>query len=169
MKTRAGVWIDHRKALIVAMTDSGQVTHLVISKVDKQLGRSSGIRSTTPFEPLQVPADDSREKKLTTAFNIYYRAVIASVRDAESILIFGPGEAKGELAKRLQRDRLGAHIVGIETVDKMTDRQIAAKVHAYFEKQQGQPRNPAARSRTRRRGLIKTEARGAGRRSALAP
>jgi hypothetical protein len=56
MKTRAGLWIDHRKALVVAMTDGGQVARLVISKVDKQLGRFSGIRSTTPYEPLQVPA-----------------------------------------------------------------------------------------------------------------
>ena len=140
MKTRAGLWIDHRKALIVAITEKGQLISLVISKVDKQLGRSSGIRSTSPYEALLVPADDSREKKLTTALNIYYRAVIASIREAESILIFGPGEAKGELAKRLQRDRLGSRIVGMETVDKMTDRQIAAKVHAYFQKKQHQGR-----------------------------
>jgi hypothetical protein len=45
--------------------------------------------------------------------------VIASIRDAESILIFGPGEAKGELKKRLEEDKLGGHIVSIETVDKM--------------------------------------------------
>ena len=63
MKIRAGLWIDHRKALIVVITDKGHVTRLVISKVDKQLGRSSGIRSTTPYEPIQVPADDSRERE----------------------------------------------------------------------------------------------------------
>lgn len=151
MKTGAGLWIDHRKALIVAMTDNGQVTRLVISKVDKQLGRSSGIRSMTPYEPLQVPADDSRQKKLTTALNIYYRAVIASIREAESILIFGPGEAKRELAKRLQRDRLGARIVGIETVDKMTDRQVAVKVQAYFELEQDRGRKKVPGAKTHRR------------------
>ena len=36
-----------------------------------------------------------------------------------TILIFGPGEAKGELKKRLEEDKLGGHIVSIETVDKM--------------------------------------------------
>jgi hypothetical protein len=51
---------------------------------------------------------------------------------AESILIFGPGEAKGELKERLERKNLGGSILGIETVDKMTDRQIAAKVRQYF-------------------------------------
>ncbi|MGZ3495417.1 MAG: hypothetical protein ACXWM6_13620, partial [Thermodesulfobacteriota bacterium] len=53
--------------------------------------------------------------------------------DAESILIFGPGEAKGELKKRLVRNKLGGRIVGIETIDRMTDRQIAAKVRRYFQ------------------------------------
>jgi hypothetical protein len=56
------------------------------------------------------------------------------MRDAESILIFGPGEAKGELRKRLERNNLGGRIVAIETVDKMTDRQIAAKVRQHFPK-----------------------------------
>lgn len=133
MKTKMGLWIDHRKAIIVAVTDKGEETTLIISKVDKQPGRSGGTRSTTPYESQQVRADDSRQRKLTGHLNIYYDAVIACIRDAESILIFGPGEAKGELQKRLKRDKLGGRIVGIETVDRMTDRQISAKVRRYFQ------------------------------------
>jgi hypothetical protein len=133
MGTKVGLWIDHRKALIVAVTDKGEEIRLIISKVEKQPGRSSGIRSTTPYEAHLVPADDSRERKFTGHLNIYYNAVIASIRDAESILILGPGEAKGELKKRLVRDKLGGRIVGIETIDRMTDRQIAAKVRRYFQ------------------------------------
>jgi hypothetical protein len=79
-----------------------------------------------------VPADDSRQRAYTGHLNIYYDAVIASIRDAESILIFGPGEAKGEMKKRLEGLNLGERIVGVETVDKMTDRQIAAKVRQRF-------------------------------------
>jgi len=58
--------------------------------------------------------------------------VIACIRDAEAILIFGPGEAKGELKRRLDKNRLGGRIAGVETVDKMTDRQIAAKARQHF-------------------------------------
>jgi hypothetical protein len=134
MSTKVGLWIDHRKAVIVAVTDQGEATRLIISKIDKQLGRSGGARSTTPYKSQQVPADDTRERKFTGHLNIYYDAVIASIRDAESILIFGPGEAKGELKKRLEGDKLGRRIVSIETVDKMTDRQIAAKVRRHFAK-----------------------------------
>jgi len=47
-------------------------------------------------------------------------------------MIFGPGEAKVELAARLKHDNLADKITGVETVDKMTDRQISAKVHEYY-------------------------------------
>jgi hypothetical protein len=134
MKTKVGLWIDHRKAIIVAVTDKGEEIGLIISKVEKQPRRSGDSPLKGPHDPLQVPAADSRQRTLTGYLNIYYDAVIASIRDAESILIFGPGDAKGELKKRLKRNNLGGRIVGIETADKMTDRQIAAKVRKYFQK-----------------------------------
>jgi len=132
MKTTVGLWIDHKKAIIVAVTNKGEETKLIISKVEKQPGRFAGVRSSTPYESQQVRADDSRERKFTGHLNIYYDAVIACIRNAESILIFGPGEAKGELQKRIKKTNLGGRIVDIETVDKMTDRQIESKVRQYF-------------------------------------
>ena len=134
MKTKVGLWIDHRKAIVVAVTDKGEELALIISKVEKQPRRSGDSPLKGPYDPLQVPAADSRQRTLTGHLNIYYDAVIASIRDAEAILIFGPGDAKGELKKRLKRNNLGGRIAGIETVDKMTDRQIAAKVRKYFRK-----------------------------------
>ena len=134
MNKTAGLWIDHRKAMIVVVTDKGEEIRMIISKVEKQLGRSGGARSITSYESQQVPADDSREREFMGHLNIYYDAVVACIRDAEAILIFGPGEAKGELKKRIKRNKLGGRIASIETVDKMTDRQISAKVRQYFPK-----------------------------------
>ena len=112
---------------------------LVISKVEKQLRRSGDSPLKGSYESRQVPADDIRQRAFTGHLNIYYDAVIACIREAESILIFGPGEAKGELKERLEKHKLGGRIAAIETADKMTDRQIAAKVRAYFgEKTNGQ-------------------------------
>lgn len=132
MRTKVGLWIDHRKAVIVAVTDKGEETKLIISKVEKQLRRSGDSPLKGPYESRKVPTSDSRQKRFTGHLNIYYDAVIACIRNAESILIFGPGEATGELKKRLKRSKLGGRIVGMETVDKMTDRQIAAKVRRHF-------------------------------------
>jgi hypothetical protein len=134
MKTKVGLWIDHRKAIIVAVSDEGEEIGLIVSRVEKQLQRSGDSPLKGRYESLKVPADDSRQRMLTGHLNIYYEAVIAGLRDAESILIFGPGEAKDELKKRLEKSKLGGRIIDVETVDKMTDRQIAKKVRQYFAK-----------------------------------
>ncbi|MBA3007985.1 MAG: hypothetical protein KKB91_07050 [Proteobacteria bacterium] len=134
MKKTAGLWIDHRKAVIVVVSDKGEETKVIESKVEKQSAQSAGEPSTSPYESHMVPADDILQRKFTDQLNSYYDEVISLIRNAEAILIFGPGEAKGELKKRLERDKLDGLIEAVETVDDMTDRQIAAKVRGYFQK-----------------------------------
>ena len=134
MKTIVGLWIDHRKAVIAEISDKGERTKVIESNVEKQPGRFAGTRSTTSYESQKVQADDSREREFTGHLHGYYDEVIAAISDAESILIFGPGEAKGELKKRLERKKHDVRIVAVETVDKMTDRQVVAKVREHFSR-----------------------------------
>jgi ABC-type branched-subunit amino acid transport system substrate-binding protein len=128
MKNAAGLWIDHSKAVIVIVSDKGEETKQLESGMEKHVRFSGGSRSE------QGGGEDQQDRQFTGHLNTYYDAVIAQLRDSESILLFGPGEAKGELEKRLANKGLGGRIVGIETVDKMTDRQIAAKVRQHFRK-----------------------------------
>ncbi|MCK9419975.1 MAG: hypothetical protein M0R70_11415 [Nitrospirae bacterium] len=134
MKTTKGLWIDRRKAVIVSVTDNKEEIKEILSHVEKQPGRFEGVRSTTSYPAQLVPADDSQERDLTGHLDKYYDEVISHLRDAEAILIFGPGEAKGELMKRIERDKLSGRIAGVETADKMTVPQVAAKVRKYFQK-----------------------------------
>jgi hypothetical protein len=133
MKTTKGLWIDHRNAVIVTISDKGEEVHEVTSHVEKQLGRFEGERSTTPYPAQLVPADDSQQRDLTGHLDRYYDEVISHLRDAELILLFGPGEAKGELAKRIGELNLPGHLGSVETTDKMTVREIAAKVRMYVK------------------------------------
>jgi len=132
MILKVGLWIDHKKAVIVDITETGEETTEITSEVEKQLRRSGDSPLQGSYEPRQVPADDSRQRTFTGHLNSYYDAVIACIGDAGPILILGPGQAKHELKERLEKNSLGSRIVGIETVDKMTDHQITAKVRQYF-------------------------------------
>lgn len=58
--------------------------------------------------------------------------VIAHLHHADSIFIMGPGEAKGELSKRIEGMNLKGRVSHIEAADKMTDRQVAAHVREVF-------------------------------------
>jgi hypothetical protein len=125
MKSEIGLWIDHRQAVIVVVTDAGEETKRIISDLEKHVRFSSGSSEDGSQE-------DVRDRQFGNHLNSYYDEVIAVIRDADSIQIFGPGEAKGELEKRLEHEELKGRIVDIETADKMTDRQIAAKVRQHF-------------------------------------
>ena len=128
MKSAAGLWIDHREAVIVLFNDEEEEIKHMTSNMEKHVRFSGGSRAE------EGKADDQRDRQFTGHLNRYYDAVITYLRDAESILIFGPGEAKGELEKRLANQGLAGHVVGIETVDKMTEPQIMAKVRQHFRK-----------------------------------
>jgi stalled ribosome rescue protein Dom34 len=79
-----------------------------------------------------MPADDSREREYSGHLANYYDEVISCLRPAKAILLFGPGEAKGELRKRIERNKLDVRITSCETSDKMTERQISEKVRRHY-------------------------------------
>ena len=125
MKTNAGLWIDHRNAVIVILGEKGEETKRINSGMEKHVRFSGVVQEDTE--------EDIRDKRFTNHLNKYYDEVIASVPNANSILIFGPGEAKMEIKKRLENEKVNTRLVDVETVDKMTDNQIAAKVREYFQ------------------------------------
>jgi hypothetical protein len=127
MKKQAGLWIDHRKAVIVIVTESGEEIKEITSKMEKHVRFTGGTGSG------DGSSEDVRDRQFGNHLNGFYDAVVAVLRDADTIQIFGPGEAKGELEKRIKRDGLKANILVIETMDKLTDRQIAAKVRERFQ------------------------------------
>ena len=130
-----GVWVDHRKAMIASVTEMGEEAGLVISKAERQPRRAGDSPLKGRSEPEKEKMSNVRQRAYTGHLNIYYDAVIAAIRDARGILICGPGEAKGELKKRLVREKMGARILRVETADKMTGRQLAKRVRGFFARE----------------------------------
>jgi hypothetical protein len=122
MKKQAGLWIDHRKAVIVIISEAGEEIQEITSNMEKHVRFTGGTASQ------DGSTEDVRDRQFGNHLNSFYDAVAAAVRNADTIQIFGPGEAKGELVKRLEHAGVKAHILAVETMDKMTDRQVAAKV-----------------------------------------
>jgi hypothetical protein len=132
MANRTGIWIDHRRAVIVTVLDQGDQVETISSNVEKHAERAGDSPLTGRYEAQQVPADDNRQRALTGQMNAFYDTVIDKIATAEAIFIFGPGEAKGELKRRLEHRQLGSRVSALETADKLTDRQISAKARHYF-------------------------------------
>jgi stalled ribosome rescue protein Dom34 len=126
MKRNVGLWIDHRRAVVVSLTDTVEKTRRFISDMEKRVRFSGRARKTS--------AEDQRDRRFAGHLQKFYEKVASYIRDADSILILGPGEAKGELSAILHNLALGGRIVAVETVDKMTERQLAARVRQHFSR-----------------------------------
>lgn len=124
MKRKAGLWIDHKKAVIVTITNDGEeITHLEsdITQTDRISGNADMPRTENPHS-----------RRFAEGLNKYYDQLVAYMRDKISILIMGPGKAKIEFQKRLEHEALSKRIIGVESAQKMSDRQLAARVRKRF-------------------------------------
>ena len=124
MNHMAGVWIDHKKAVIVSSSERHVTTQTVESDVaahPRYAGHQDG------------GGEKKYEERHRQSLEQFYDGVINRLGTPEGLLIFGPGEAKLELKERLGRSRAPSQpVVEIETADKLTDGQIAAKVREHF-------------------------------------
>ena len=134
MKREVGLWIDHRKTVMVTVENEKEETREIRSNVVKNLTLSGVVPANKENKSEMSTAEDVGDRRYENHLNEYYDGVVSLLRNADSILIFGPGEAKVELQKRLENQNLGERITSVETVDKMTNRQIAAKVRDYFQR-----------------------------------
>ena len=124
MSHKVGIWIDHKKAVIVSVSGPNVSAKTLESEVG-------------PHSRYSGPADGGGEKNYEERhgqhLHKYYDEVISQMGHPEDLLIFGPGEAKLELKERLTRTpSLSECTVEIQTTDKLTDPQVVAKVKEHF-------------------------------------
>lgn len=124
MSLNVGVWIDHKQAVIVSASEG----HVTTQTLDSAVG---------PHTHYAGSQDAGGEKKYEGRhgqhLGDYYDEVIGQLGRPEALLIFGPGEAKGELKERIGHIKAWSGCaMAVESTDKMTDPQIVAKVRDYF-------------------------------------
>jgi hypothetical protein len=132
MTNRAGVWIDHKQAVLVLVNNAGTEVKKIKSDIQKPVRVIGRSKSAAAYPKNDFLAEDRREHKIEDHRKKFYDEVIACLRGAEMLLILGPGEAKYEFCNRIKRRKLRIGVLELETTDKMTDRQLAAKVSEHF-------------------------------------
>jgi hypothetical protein len=133
MSHKVGVWIDHKRAVIVSASGDDVTARTLESEVGPHARYSSRAGYPTPDGPQDGRGEKKYEERYDQHLDRYYDEVIRQLGQPDALLIFGPGEAKLQLKERLSRSSaLFERIVGIETTDKLTDPQIVAKVKEHY-------------------------------------
>ncbi|HXX37527.1 MAG TPA: translational machinery protein [bacterium] len=127
MPTHVVVWIDHKEARVfhVQPETPGHVQPEPIDEATILSPQHLIHRHPQGLgEAKEHPEDAAR----------FFHEVVRSIESADAILVVGPSTARLELLRYVQRhdQKLQVKIVGIETVDHPTDREIVAYARKYF-------------------------------------
>ena len=132
MKENVGLWIDHKKAVILFAGNGDNGPVVIESEIEEFLRPTEGEITTPSHGARDLCTDDKRQRKFILHLNRYLDKVVVRIRSAQSVLILGPGEAKGQLQRRMQSKLSNKPVIHVETADKMTDRQLAARIKKHF-------------------------------------
>ena len=124
MSHNAGVWIDHKKAVIVSVSADQVTVKTLESSVEPHPHYAGSLEG----------GEKKYEEHRSLDLDRYYDEVISQLGQPKALLLFGPGEAKLELKERLSHSKvLSGSIVAVESTDRLTDPQIVARVKEHFE------------------------------------
>lgn len=118
MSRHAAVWLDHSEAHLYEITPDDYRRSTVKAHGDARQHRKAGS------------VGDGRAHSDT-----FFHAVAQGLTDAHEIYVCGPGSAKTEFQKHVEKhDRqVAQRIVKVETVDHPSDGQIAAQARRFFK------------------------------------
>ena len=117
----AVIWIDHKEAHIMFLSEAASEAEI--------------IRSKSTHAHLHHKANEIGSGRVALDSK-YLHSVIEAVKESKEILILGPGSAKLELIKHAHKHdaQVAEKIVGVETVDHPTDKEILAHARKFFYK-----------------------------------
>ncbi len=123
---KLGIWMDHSNAHLIEFSSDAESKEkkVIASKFtheqkEQSLGKSENLMH-------------NKERHQQSE---YYKELGEVIKHYESVVLFGPTNAKNELMNIMKADHLFAKIkIEVEQADKMTDNQQQAFVREHFSK-----------------------------------
>jgi hypothetical protein len=133
MMQKMGIWIDHKEAFLVSLQDGKTTIKRVESNADSHFRPSGGWKSSGTNVAQSVSKEQTADERRKHQFRNFYQEVIEKARNASLLYIFGPGEAKGELVKEIEKIKgQSERISAVDVCDSLTENQIVAQVKSFF-------------------------------------
>ncbi len=136
MKNKTGIWIDHKRAVIINFNEKNEEK---IYRIDsgfegKEREEGQGNDHNTARMGTHFISDEKGfENRQKEDLRKFYLEVILRISEDSEVYIFGPASAKDELATKIRNyESLKISITKIEPAERMTENEIAAKAREYF-------------------------------------
>jgi hypothetical protein len=135
MKKQTGIWLDIRNAWVINLPTQpdGAVEVLHIASEVEEDSHVGGTRSKAPWGPQGGDHEHSSQERQHQDEKHYFTNILKHLSPTtEEIVIFGPSEAKFGLKNLLNNLHQTPTIMGVESADHMTEKQMIAWVRQFF-------------------------------------
>ena len=102
MDRNVGLWIDHKQAYLI-WNEEGKV-EVIPSRIEPPAHYSGGTQLGGKLNQ-KADTEARRSDRFRLQINKYYQQVMTALKDASSIFIMGPGEAKIEFQKAIKKSK----------------------------------------------------------------
>ena len=131
----AGVWIDQKEANIIILDDDHIENKTILSEIETRERVEGETKVFGRFGDQYLNNEKGKKNKIEELTKIYLKNVLNSVKNADSILIFGPAQTKIKLENFIQKDpKLSVKLNDVQNAEQMTNNQKVAFVKKYFKK-----------------------------------
>lgn len=121
-----GIWMDHSSAHLINFNSDSSSTETIESAFTHEV-----------MEQALSKGEHLAHNKEQHQQSGYYKKLAETIKNYNHVILFGPTDAKKELANLLKADHhYDKIVIETENADKMTDNQQHAFVKAYFTQQQ---------------------------------
>lgn len=128
-----GMWVDHREAILVWLKGDKDLVERIESNVDSRFRPSGGWKASGSSVAQSISKEQNADERRNHQLHDFYQAVIKKLDKADTLFLFGPGQAKLELVKEMEKIKGRRNIVAaVEPADRLTENQLVAKVRAFF-------------------------------------
>lgn len=131
MAKKVGVWLDCERAHVISVEEGKHMLETLESNIETRVRFEGESKSFSRRGGTLVNPSKKRTKRRKHQLDTYIERVLERIEGTEEVLIFGPAETKLELKKSILKRRR-APVVSLESAERMTQRQMIARVREHF-------------------------------------
>ena len=135
MKKKTGIWVDHKKAIIVSLNGEKENVIEIESNIENAVYHDKEGNKGTFSGSHHGNSETKFEERKKNQLNDFLKEVIAKIKETDELFVFGPAETKTKLEQKIYSEKSFdiSKLKSVATADSnMSVNQIIAMVKKFY-------------------------------------
>lgn len=133
-KIQTGIWIDGSKAIIISFSEGEKTVTEIEAEIDNPKYHEKEGDKGTFVGTHHVNKEKNFEERRRNQTEAFLEEVLDSLVNTDEIYIFGPGEIKVQLKKKIinNKNRIKGKLMAMDTADYISLNQMVAQTKEFY-------------------------------------